>query len=94
MTTDTDTTSAAVPAGGAGVAGVLVAALEATWTAIRTHHPDVPAVVVTLGSGTIGTRRAATTLGHFAATRWHVSLTHDGGLGHAVVILEGSTHHL
>jgi hypothetical protein len=48
----------------------LVSALEAAWTAIRTRHPEVPAAVIVVGSGS--PRRAATmlTLGHFAASTW------------------------
>lgn len=49
----------------------LVTAIEATWTAIRDRHPDVPPVVVTLGSGTLG-ERGNMRLGHFAAGRWQV----------------------
>lgn len=44
--------------------GQMVAALESTWATIRTHHPDVPAVVVVIGSG--GARK----FGHFAASSW------------------------
>ena len=47
----------------------MVAALEAAWDAIRAQHPDVPAVVMTLGSGTMGAARGVR-LGHFAAARW------------------------
>lgn len=50
------------------VTGMLVAAIEATWTQIQRHHPAVPGVVVTLGCGT--QRPGALTLGHFAADRW------------------------
>jgi hypothetical protein len=49
----------------------LVTAIEHTWSAIRDRHPDVPPVVVTLGSGTLGERGRAR-LGHFAAGRWQV----------------------
>ena len=52
-----------------GVTGAVVAAVETTWAAIRTRHPDVPAVVLTLGSGTLGTGNQER-LGHFAAGRW------------------------
>ena len=47
----------------------LVHAIQDTWQAIRDHHPAVPEVVVTLGSGSLG-RRGSLTLGHFAASRW------------------------
>lgn len=51
-------------------ASALVAALEATWSAIQMRHPDVPDVVVTLGAGSIGVPVGALKLGHFAAERW------------------------
>ncbi|QIS10738.1 hypothetical protein [Nocardia arthritidis] len=49
------------------ITGLLVDALETTWAVIRSHHPDVPAVVLTVGSGSTGTEL---TLGHFAPDRW------------------------
>jgi hypothetical protein len=55
------------------VAGsAVVAALEDAWTAIRTHHADVPQVVVILGAGSEA-RRGLFKWGHFAAARWHVA---------------------
>jgi len=45
----------------------LVSALEAAWSAIRTNHTEVPAVVIIVGSGT-ATKQAK--YGHFAPTRW------------------------
>ncbi|GAB2566831.1 hypothetical protein [Kribbella endophytica] len=45
----------------------LVAALESAWTAIRTNHKEVPAVVIIVGSGT-ATKRPKH--GHFAPIRW------------------------
>lgn len=48
----------------------VVAALENAWAAIRARHPDVPAAVLVLGSGSIGARPGELRLGHFAATRW------------------------
>jgi hypothetical protein len=45
----------------------LVTALDRTWAAIMARHPDVPAVVIALGSGS-GQRRLK--LGHFAPERW------------------------
>lgn len=47
----------------------LYAALSATWRAIQQRHPDVPPVMLTLGSGTLGSR-GAMRLGHFAENRW------------------------
>lgn len=52
------------------VAPRLVAALDLVWAAIRRRHPEVPEVVITLGSGSIGARAGRLTLGHFAANRW------------------------
>lgn len=48
----------------------LVAALGAAWSAIRSRHPDVPPVVITLGAGSIGQAAGELKLGHFAAARW------------------------
>ncbi|QLY29256.1 hypothetical protein H0264_28835 [Nocardia huaxiensis] len=50
------------------ITGLLVAALENTWAAIRSHHLDVPDVVLTVGAGSTG--GSELTLGHFAANRW------------------------
>lgn len=47
----------------------MVAALEGAWAAIRWRHPEVPAVVLVLGAGSIGTS-GGLRLGHFAAMRW------------------------
>ncbi|QIS10614.1 hypothetical protein [Nocardia arthritidis] len=49
------------------VTGLLVAALESVWAAIRRRSPDVPEVVLTIASGTTP---AGLNLGHFAAFRW------------------------
>lgn len=48
---------------------VLVRAIEDTWAAIRTRHPEVPEVILTVGAGSMG-QRGALRLGHFAASRW------------------------
>lgn len=48
----------------------LVEACDQTWRAIQQRHADVPDVVMTVGSGTIGTRPGQERLGHFAAARW------------------------
>ena len=50
----------------------LVAALEHAWTAIRTHHPDVPQVVIVVASGS-DPRSQRLNLGHFAAARWQLT---------------------
>jgi hypothetical protein len=52
-----------------GISPRLVAALDQTWRAIRARHPDVPEVVIALGSGSDHGRRGLK-LGHFAASRW------------------------
>jgi hypothetical protein len=48
----------------------LVAALEQCWAAIRTRHPEVPAAIIVVGSGS--PTKASDTLkwGHFASLRW------------------------
>ncbi|MTJ60841.1 hypothetical protein GL305_34935 [Nocardia seriolae] len=50
------------------ITGLLVTALESTWAAIRSQHPDVPNVVLTVGAGSTG--GSELTLGHFAPNRW------------------------
>lgn len=72
--TSTRTSTAA----GASITERLVAALTAAWSAIQERHPDVPDVVLTLGSGTLGARRGEVTWGHFAPRRWHVTEPVDG----------------
>ena len=49
-----------------------VAALEHAWSAIRSHHPDVPRVVVVVASGS-DPRSRRLNLGHFAAGRWQLA---------------------
>jgi len=61
----------------------LVAALEDAWTAIRAKHPEVPAVVIVIGSGT-STRQAKN--GHYAPTRWQHG---DSRLAEVLVSGEG-----
>ena len=46
----------------------LITAIDRTWAAIQKQHPDVPAVVITLGGGSGS--KAGLKLGHFAAERW------------------------
>lgn len=48
----------------------LVEALTTTWAEIRRRHPDVPAVVLTIGGGS---DRGKLRLGHFSAARWEVT---------------------
>ena len=49
-------------------AGVL-RVLEDTWQAIRARHPQIPAVVIIIASGTDGKQAR---FGHHAPERWHV----------------------
>jgi hypothetical protein len=56
----------------------LQTAIETTWAAIQRHHPEVPAVVVTLGAA--GERRGGQHLGHFAPGRWQVGEELQGEL--------------
>jgi len=51
------------------ISAPMVAALESAWAAIRVRHPEVPAVVMVLGAGSIG-NAGGLRLGHFAAMRW------------------------
>jgi hypothetical protein len=64
-------------------ASAVVAALEQAWATIRTHHPDVPQVVVVLGAGS-ESRRGLFKWGHFAAARWQVA-----GTNRAEVLVSG-----
>lgn len=55
-----------------GITARLLAAFEVTWKTIQERHPDVPPVVVTIGSGTVGGKPGQVRYGHFAAGRWQV----------------------
>lgn len=57
-------------------ASKLVQAIEQVWAAIQDRHQDVPAVVVTLGSGSIS---GGMKLGHFAAHRWTAGGSDEAG---------------
>jgi len=46
-----------------------VGALEECWAAVARRHPDVPAAVIVVASGTDG-RASQVRWGHFAALRW------------------------
>jgi hypothetical protein len=50
-------------------ASLLVQVLEDTWLAIRRRHPEIPAVVIILASGTESRQPR---WGHFASGRWQV----------------------
>ncbi len=71
MSTENEPLTRTSQNGAADASGsVVVAALEAAWAAIRARHPEVPAAVVVLASGTEGRKPGETKLGHFAALRW------------------------
>lgn len=76
--------NSAATATGVSITEGLVTALAGTWRAIQHHHPEVPDVVLTLGSGTIGARRGEVNLGHFAAERWHTTDTEPSTDGDAI----------
>lgn len=59
----------------------LLAVLEDTWTAIRRHHGDVPAVVLIIASGTDARQPK---WGHYASGRWYAS-----NVKHAEVMISG-----
>jgi hypothetical protein len=48
----------------------LLSALEGCWTAIRARHPEIPAAVIILGSGSDARTGDLTKWGHFASLRW------------------------
>lgn len=48
----------------------VVDAVEAAWTAIRTRHPELPAVVAIIASGSPAKAGQPMKWGHFATRRW------------------------
>jgi hypothetical protein len=48
----------------------LIGALETAWAAIRVQHPDVPAAVIIVASGSATKANAVAKWGHFASLRW------------------------
>ncbi len=48
----------------------LIGALESAWAAIRDRHPEVPAAVLVVGSGSPTKANQGMKWGHFAALRW------------------------
>ncbi|NYF58803.1 hypothetical protein HDA35_004634 [Micromonospora purpureochromogenes] len=48
----------------------LVGALESAWSAIRDRHPEIPAAVLVVGSGSPTKANQGMKWGHFAALRW------------------------
>lgn len=61
----------------------LVVAVEKIWKQIQLRHPEVPDVIVTIGSGTLGGGKYQT-LGHFAQNRWIAK--EDGAIIHELFI--------
>ncbi len=55
---------------GTQAASRILKVLEDTWLEIRRRHPEIPAVVIIIASGTEGKQ---TRLGHHAPGRWHVA---------------------
>jgi hypothetical protein len=53
----------------AQVVSRILAVLEDMWQAIRTHHPEIPPVVIIIASGTEGKQAR---YGHHAPGRWYV----------------------
>jgi len=66
----------------------LVAALEQAWSAIRDQHPDVPAAVLIVGSGSPTKASQSMKWGHFAALRWQAG---DNQLPEVLISGEGLT---
>ena len=69
-------------------ASQLVAACEAAWADIRTHHPDLPPAVVVLGSGI--ERGRLVKLGHWWGGQWVADSSESRG----EVLLAGEALHL
>lgn len=76
---------------GGPISAPMVAALEGAWAAIRARHLEVPAVVMVLGAGSIGSA-GGLRLGHFAAMCWadpdQPTTEQDGEPGAAVRLPE------
>ncbi len=50
----------------------LLGALEGAWVAIRSHHPDVPAAIIVVGSGSTSAKSSDLKYGHYATLRWQL----------------------
>ena len=68
------------------ISAPLVAALEVMWAGIVKRHPDVPAAVIVVASGTDGHKVSEARWGHFAALRW---VQGDASLPEVLVAGEG-----
>lgn len=62
----------------------MLAALEGAWARIREHHPEVPQVLIIIGSGADG-RGTVRKAGHWAALSWR----HVGGADVGEVFIAG-----
>ena len=62
-----NTTPAARPSDPTAIASPMIAALEGAWDAIRTRHPELPRVMIVMGSGLV---TQGIKLGHFHAEQW------------------------
>jgi curved DNA-binding protein CbpA len=63
----------------------LLAVLEDAWTAIRRHHPQIPPVVIIIGSGSTGRHRL---YGYHDPARWRVA---EGDRAEIMISGEGLT---
>jgi hypothetical protein len=59
------------------ISAPVVAALESAWAAIRVRHPEVPAVVMVLGAGSIGNAGGPRARPPAVAPRLPVSRSHS-----------------
>lgn len=86
--TDTEPADADAVEVDPATASQLVAACEAAWADIRTHHPDLPPAVVVLGSGI--ERGRLVKLGHWWGGQWVADSSESRG----EVLLAGEALHL
>jgi curved DNA-binding protein CbpA len=83
-TPEPDGASVTMPGERSEAASRVLSVLEDTWQAIRARHPQVPPVVIIIGSGTTG-RDAR--WGHYDPKRWTVTAT--GTLAEILISGEG-----
>jgi hypothetical protein len=76
-----------MPGGYSEAAGRVLTMLEESWQAIRARHPEIPAVVIIIASGTTG-RDAR--WGRFDPQRWTIHTT--GTLTKIVLIRTTQSH--
>lgn len=69
------------------VASALIAACEAAWAEIQRHHPELPPVVIVLGTGIQGGKLVK--LGHWWQSQWVAD-----GAARGEVLLAGEALHL